>query len=285
MPQAEIIAAGAVVVRKPGEVLLVHRPRYDDWSFPKGKLDRGEHVTACAVREVAEETGLDIRLGRPLERQHYFVNGRDKRVHYWIGRAVSDTDVSGYRPNDEIDAVAWVSYAEAAALLTHSRDRDTLAEAVGVAEKTHTLIVLRHANARSRSRWRTDDRFRPLLATGDVQARHAVGVLAAYDVRRLVSSPSTRCVTTLVPYADATDRTIHTVPVMSEEEATPAGVADVVHQLLAAGRRTVLCTHRPVLPDVFRALGVDDPGLEPGELLVAHHRNGQVVATEIWLLR
>ena len=61
------MAAGAVVVRKGPEVLLVHRPKYDDWSFPKGKLDPGEHLTSCAVREVAEETGLDIRLGPPLE--------------------------------------------------------------------------------------------------------------------------------------------------------------------------------------------------------------------------
>ncbi|CAM3329035.1 NUDIX hydrolase [Nocardioides dubius] len=285
MPQAEIIAAGAVVVRKPGEVLLVHRPRYDDWSFPKGKLDRGEHVTACAVREVGEETGLDIRLGRPLGRQHYFVNGRDKLVHYWVGRAVGSTDVSGYQANAEIDAVRWVGFAEAADLLTHSRDRETLEEAVGRAAKTHTLVVLRHARARSRSRWRSDDRFRPLLVAGDAQAKRAVPLLASYDVRRLVSSPSTRCVTTLVPYADATDRTIHTVPALSEEEATAASVGDVVARLLEDGRRTVLCSHRPVLPDVFKALDVPDPGLEPGEMLVVHHREGKVVATEIWWVR
>lgn len=285
MPQAEIIAAGAVVVRKPGEVLLVHRPRYDDWSFPKGKLDRGEHVTACAVREVGEETGLDIRLGRPLSRQHYFVNGRDKRVHYWMGRAVGSADVSGYQPNAEIDAVAWVGFADAAELLTHSRDRDTLDEAVGLTAKTHPLIVLRHAKARARSHWRSDDRFRPLLVAGEAQAKRAVPLLASYDVRRLVSSPSTRCVTTLVPYADATERTIETVRALSEEEATPGRVGDVVARLLSEQRRTVLCTHRPVLPGVFSALGLPDPGLQPGQMLIAHHRDGKVLATEVWLVR
>ena len=97
--------------RKGPEVLLVHRPKYDDWSFPKGKLDPDEHVTTAAVREVAEETGLDVRLGPPLS--HAGVRRpqrptRTKHVHYWAARVVGDDDVSTYRPNDEIDAVEWV---------------------------------------------------------------------------------------------------------------------------------------------------------------------------------
>src|SRR5512141_1395906 len=99
-----IVAAGAVVVRKGPEVLLVHRPKYDDWSFPKGKLDPGEHITTAAVREVAEETGLDIRLGPALPLQEYDVrNGqlRHKVVHYWAARVVGSDDVSPYRPNGQ----------------------------------------------------------------------------------------------------------------------------------------------------------------------------------------
>src|SRR5690606_21672928 len=129
-PTPDVIAAGAVVVRKAPqrdgshEVLLVHRPRYDDWSFPKGKVDAGEHVTACAVREVREETGLDVRLGVPLEDQHYWVQPmRRKTVHYWMGRVSGDDDVSSYAVNREVDAVAWVPWEEAAARLTHRRDR------------------------------------------------------------------------------------------------------------------------------------------------------------------
>jgi 8-oxo-dGTP pyrophosphatase MutT (NUDIX family) len=82
-----IAAAGVVVCRKGSQLLLVHRPKYDDWSFPKGKLDPGEHATTAAVREAAEETGLDVRLGAPLTRQHYQVqNGqlRDKHVDFWV---------------------------------------------------------------------------------------------------------------------------------------------------------------------------------------------------------
>ncbi len=118
MPQGgelrDVRAAGAVVTRKGGDVLLVHRPKYDDWSFPKGKLDPGEHVVTAAVREVAEETGLDVRLGPALGRQRYRMsNGRWKTVDYWTARVVGSDDVGHYRPNDEIDAVEWVPWKEA----------------------------------------------------------------------------------------------------------------------------------------------------------------------------
>ena len=107
----DVVAAGAVVTRKGPqgrEVLLVHRPKYDDWSFPKGKQDPGEHVTATAVREVLEETGVEIRLGRPLPPQLYGVSGgRAKKVHYWVGHVVGDDDVSGYQINDEVDELGW----------------------------------------------------------------------------------------------------------------------------------------------------------------------------------
>ena len=116
------------MVFRPGKrVLLVHRPRYDDWSFPKGKLDPGEHVTGAAVREVAEETGLHVRLGVPLAPQRYPVTGgRTKQVSYWVSRAVGDDDVSRYRANDEIDAVEWVPYDEAMDRLTYDYDRPLL---------------------------------------------------------------------------------------------------------------------------------------------------------------
>src|SRR3954471_19417050 len=103
----EVVSAGAVVLGRGGEVLLVHRPKYDDWSFPKGKLDRGEHATAAAVREVEEETGLRVRPGLPPSDQRSPVKAGAKLVPYWIGRAVGDGDVSGYEPNSEIDEVAW----------------------------------------------------------------------------------------------------------------------------------------------------------------------------------
>jgi 8-oxo-(d)GTP phosphatase len=281
----DVVAAGAVVLRKGGDVLLVHRPKYDDWSFPKGKLDRGEPAPVAAVREVAEETGLDVRLGRPLRDQRYPAAGRGKTVHYWAGRVVGDDDVEAYAPNAEIDQVAWVHRDKAAGLLTYPHDRDTLAEALDGPRTTRTLVVLRHAAARSRSRWRSDDRFRPLLRDGEHQAERLVPLLAAYDVRHLVSSSSTRCVATLVPYADASGRHVGTDERLTEEGATTEGVLDVVEDLLGRKHPALLCSHRPVLPTVLDAVGGPDVTLEPAAFVVVHHKGGRVVATELHAVR
>jgi 8-oxo-dGTP pyrophosphatase MutT (NUDIX family) len=286
MPGKDVLAAGAVVFRPGKRVLLVHRPRYDDWSFPKGKLDAGEHVLAAAVREVAEETGLHVRLGPPLSGQRYRVaGGRMKTVSYWTGRAVGDDDVSRYRHNSEIDGVRWVPVGEALDLLTHEHDRDTLREARPLRRRTQALVVLRHGEARSRKAWRQDDRLRPLLQTGRQQAQRLVPLLAAYDATRIVSSSSTRCVETVGPYADTTGWKLELERGLSEEDATASSVRSVVEEVVAAGTSTVICTHRPVLPAVFDALGVPDPKLEPGGMLVAHLRQGAVTATERHVVR
>ena len=285
--QPEIVAAGAVVSRKGPEVLLVHRPKYDDWSFPKGKLDPGEHVTAAAVREVAEETGLDVRLGPPLSLQRYPVldgRPRDKVVWYWAARVVGGDDVSTYRPNAEIDAVAWVPLDKAAGLLTYPRDRATLADQESVRKKSHPLVVLRHAKARSREKWHAgedrDDRKRPLHERGEGQAERLVPVLRAYGVERVLSSSSRRCWSTVAPYADAAGLDLEVTRDLSEQDATPRAVSRHVQGLLERPQPAVLCTHRPVLPLVYDALGVVDPGLEPGAMLVVHHRKGRIVGVE-----
>jgi 8-oxo-dGTP diphosphatase len=279
----EIIAGGVVVARRGPEVLLVHRPKYDDWSFPKGKVDPGEHVTAAAVREVDEETGLHVRLGPPLTSQHYTVqNGQNrlKRVDYWAGRVVGSDDVSAYRPNAEIDRVVWSGIDKAEQLLSYERDRATLTEASPHLRKSHPLVVLRHGKSRSRKKWTKDDRERPLNRVGLLQAEQLVPVLAAYGVRRLLSSSSRRCWTTLSPYADTADLDLQVTRDLSEEDATQRSVTRHVHRLLERPEPTALCTHRPVLPYVYDALGVADPKLDPGAMLVVHHRNGQIIAVE-----
>jgi 8-oxo-dGTP diphosphatase len=127
MSSDEIQAAGGVIRRDDGLVAVVHRPRYDDWSLPKGKLDAGETFEQAALREVVEETGLSARLVRELPAVHYDVRGRPKVVRYWLMRVVSDP---GFTPNDEVDELRWLSAADAAALLTYDRDKEVLEAAV-----------------------------------------------------------------------------------------------------------------------------------------------------------
>ncbi len=289
MATKDVLAAGAVVFRPGKEVLLVHRPRYDDWSFPKGKLDPGEHVTTAGVREVWEETGLHVRLGVPLTSQRYQVAGRRmKTVSYWVGRAVSSDDVRHFRPNAEIDQVAWFDYDRALKQLTHAHDRKTLLEARALRRKTHALVVLRHADARSRKAWRRDDRLRPLLQAGRQQAQRLVPVLAAYDVTRIISSSSARCVETVDPFAGTSGWPLELTGALSEEETTADSVLHLADEMLETEvdeGGVVLCTHRPVLPSVFDALGIPDPKLEPGAMLVAHLRGGKVRATEVHTVR
>ena len=283
----EVVSAGAVVLGPAGTVLLVHRPRYDDWSFPKGKLDRGEHMTAAAVREVEEETGLRVRLGVPLRSQRYPIRVGTKLVHYWVGRAVGDGDVGNYEPNAEIDEVAWFPIDKARLRLSYQFDIDTLDEALEHAQKTRALVILRHSQARSRKAWRGNDRERPLLATGKHQAERLVPLLSAYDVRRLVSSSSVRCVQTLEPYAAASGRKLRTDHVLSEEDANAKAIrsmltreANDLNDRPASAGGLVVCTHRPVLPLAFDAVGLDDPGLAPGEMMVLHVRKGRIRAVE-----
>jgi 8-oxo-dGTP pyrophosphatase MutT (NUDIX family)/phosphohistidine phosphatase SixA len=283
----EIQAAGVVTFGPGRTVLLVHRPKYDDWSFPKGKLSRAERAPAAAVREVLEETGVRVRLTAPLTSQGYRVRAGDKTVHYWTGRPVGAHDVSSYIVNAEIDDVRWVPEAEAAEMLTYPHDRDTLAEALAIRKRTRTVVVVRHGLARSKKRWRLDDRLRPLIVPGHRQAQRLIPLLAAYGVTRMVSSGSMRCTQTIEPYAARTDGKLEIDDTLSAEDATHERVQRLMDELLAELDRTAkrtgalaLCTHRQVLPWVLASLGLAPVKLEKGELLVAHLRGDEVVAVE-----
>ena len=127
MPRVERVeAAGGVVVRD-GRVVLVHRPRYDDWTLPKGKLERRESFEDAALREVEEETGLRCRLVRALPSVEYEVRGRPKLVRYWLMEVEED---NGFVPNEEVDELRWLEPAEALPLLSYDRDREVLVAAL-----------------------------------------------------------------------------------------------------------------------------------------------------------
>ncbi len=278
-PIGDVLAAGAVVIRKDA-VLLVHRPRYGDWSFPKGKLDRGEFAPVAGVREVLEETGVRIRLGTPLRPQRYPNGGRMKTVSYWHGRVVGDPSVDGYVVNDEIDQVEWVPVRKAKRRLSYTFDQATLEEALETEWRTRALVVVRHAHARARKSWRKDDRLRPLLAEGKRDAAKLVPLLGAYGPTRLVTSSSVRCSQTLAPYAEASGWPLQETDGLSQEDATAESVLEIVEDLLHGKECAALCTHRPVLPTVLDALGVVTDKLSPGELVVVHHRKGKIAAFE-----
>jgi 8-oxo-dGTP pyrophosphatase MutT (NUDIX family) len=122
VPRVERVEAAGGVVLRDGRVALVHRPRYDDWSLPKGKLDAGESFEEAALREVEEETGLRCRLVRELPAVEYEVRGRHKHVRYWAMETL-DADAL-FVPNDEVDELRWLEPAEALALLSYDRDRE-----------------------------------------------------------------------------------------------------------------------------------------------------------------
>lgn len=284
-PQRPVLAAGAVVWRESAhnvmEICLVHRPRYDDWSLPKGKLDPGEHILAAAVREVFEETGHQVRLGRPLPAQHYVSDGRPKIVRYWAARA--EDDAAGRTPDTEVDHVVFLSVDEARARLTHPRDAEVLEGFMSKPVHTTPFVVLRHSKAVPRKSWHGNDLSRPLSRAGHDHAYRLEAPLAALGIRRVVSSDAVRCVDTVRPYAAAHRVTIELEPQLSEEgfaAAGPRAIAKVVDDLVGDGPATV-CSHRPVLPHLIKATGARAGApLPPGGFVVVHHNGGRIVDTE-----
>jgi 8-oxo-dGTP diphosphatase len=134
MADEQVKAAGGVVWRGSGdavEIAVVHRPRYDDWSLPKGKLDAGESFEEAALREVEEETGMRCRLGRELGETHYTDRkGRPKIVRYW---AMSDCE-GEFQPNDEVDELRWVAIDEAKQMLSYDFDCDLVDRVAAAAQ-------------------------------------------------------------------------------------------------------------------------------------------------------
>ena len=283
-----IVAAGAVVTRAGKneiEFLLIFRKYRGDWTFPKGKVDPGEHLLTAAVREVREETGFAVALGVPLPTQTYEVDGIRKDSHYWVAQKLAGEFV----PNDEVDEIAWLSLEQAKAKLTYKHDQEVLAAAAN-SIPTIPLIILRHTQSVKRGDWLLSsdalseaDTSRPLTAVGRMQANSLVGALAAFGVAELHSSDSRRCRDTVGPYATGRSLPVVLEKTVSEErhKDNPERAIARVKELAEIPRALVLCTHRPVLPAVMEALSsiftvenetkkTFDPAFTPGTIVVYH---------------
>ena len=292
-----VYAAGALLWREVEgklSVALIHRARYDDWSWPKGKQDPGETLPETAVREIAEETGLKIRLGVPLHVAKYTVGkGEPKEVHYWAAR-VSDKALaaSTFEPSEEVASVEWRSPAEARKLLTYVFDQQVLDQLVDLHAKnllqTKPVIVLRHAKATPRAGWVKPDGKRPLLPEGFEQAQALVPLLNAYGAKRVVTSPWVRGLATVTPYAKAKKLTIVERGQLTEfgNADGPKRTARVIERLLEEGKAAVICSHRPALPTILDTISsIATPrqeilihearALDPGSMLVLHLTYGE----------
>jgi 8-oxo-dGTP pyrophosphatase MutT (NUDIX family)/phosphohistidine phosphatase SixA len=283
-------AAGAVLWRHDGvgiEIAVIHRPRYDDWSFPKGKLKNGEHILLAALREVEEETGVRPRLGRRLPARTYLKGGRSKRVDYWA--ATGDPGV--FVPGDEVDRVEWLPVSYAEQRLTYAHDVDLLHEFDAGPRYTAPIVILRHGSAGERTDWRADDALRPLDERGLAEATALPDLLGAFGPLRVISSATLRCVGTVLSYALRDGIPVETdLAVTVAADGTVADLAPAraaVLRLVAARTPTVVCTHGEIVSELVRALcgelgekTPEDPGLRKGGFWVVHIGDGEIAAME-----
>ena len=263
-----IRAAGGVVWRPATdysgeqgiEIAVIHRPRYDDWSLPKGKLSPGESDIEGAIREVFEETGYRVKVGRPLGKVRYLKqNGartRPKVVKYWAMQAETGT----FSPTREVDELRWMSLGEAEDILTHDHDRDLLQRFVRGPIMTGCVLLVRHAMAGNSSDWVGDDRLRPLDETGWAQSEELVRLLSRFEVQSIVSADFIRCTQTVEPLASAIGLAIKEDELFSEL-GYPTQEHETLNRIRDLGASldtTVVCSQGDVIPDLLERLAMED---------------------------
>ena len=263
-----IRAAGGVVWRHATddsgddgiEIAVIHRPRYDDWSLPKGKLAPGETDIEGAVREVFEETGFRVKVGRPLGKVRYLKqtaeSTRPKVVKYWAMQA----ETGAFSPNREVDELRWMSLAEAQGILTHEHDQDVLERFVRGPIMTGCVLLVRHGLAGDSSAWVGDDLLRPLDETGWAQAEELVRLLARFEVESIISADVLRCTQTVEPLASAIGLAIKEDELFSQH-GYPTQEHETLNRIRDLGASldtTVVCSQGEVIPDLLKRLAAED---------------------------
>lgn len=280
----DLLAAGTVCWRRvpaaDGDrlmVLLIHRTKQRDVSFPKGKLDPGESMPQAAVRETEEETGLKVALGVTLGAIDYTLpGGRRKTVQYWAAEVTGEAALaSTFTPNNEVQALEWVPADEARRRLTYRADRELYDVFLRLVDRhlldTFSVTLLRHAKAEPRGADSPEDHLRELTPAGVQQAHTLVPILAAFGPKRIHSSTARRCLDTVAPLAAQLDKRVRASEALSQDFWDAGDLSEtrrLIGKVITRGKNTVICSHRPVLPDLAREL-VLATGSIPGEYLTA----------------
>jgi 8-oxo-dGTP pyrophosphatase MutT (NUDIX family)/phosphohistidine phosphatase SixA len=285
-----VYAAGAVLWRptdskSPGlEVAVIHRPRYDDWSLPKGKVDPGETAPVAAAREVLEETGHRAILGRRLDMVSYPIDQGVKKVYYWAARATGGE----FTPGREVDQLVWLPVAEAIARLKYGQDRKMLRHFAKQPADTHTVLIVRHGTAGRKSRFAGDDTKRPLDKRGRAQAEALVPQLLAFGASQVYAADRLRCHQTVEPLAEELGVTVHNEPALTEESyaKSPKRARQRILRIAEREGTPVICTQGKVIPDLI-AWWCERDGVRPdksrnhkGSTWVLSLSKGRLVAAD-----
>jgi 8-oxo-(d)GTP phosphatase len=281
-----ILAAGAVLWRKSEkkkiEVLIIHRPKYDDWTFPKGKAEIGEPLIACAHREVLEETNIETAFGPYLGEVEYLTNDGEKKVSFWSAKVVKEKE---FKPNAEVDKLKWVEVTKVKEMLTLDTDRKILEQFLQIEPDTKPLILLRHAKAVTRDEWQGEDDDRPLDSYGQNQAKRLLAMYQVFNLEQIHSSDAVRCYDTVVAIAKGLNIKLEVTGKLSEStfKKDKEKAFDYAKDLIKLNESVLLCSHNPILPKMLNKLtkksevDADEGKLLPADGWVIHRIGKEVI--------
>lgn len=285
-----IRAAGALLWRETNEreveIALIHRPKYDDWTLPKGKIEEGETALQCAYRELFEETRIKASFTRQLGSVEYEESGQRKRVIFWAARCA--LDASTFVVNEEVDQLEWLAPENALAKATHDSDRQMIESFLEQPHYTDTLIILRHTKALERGDWDEEDSQRTLDEIGFDQAQLLIKHLEPFAIDEIYTSNYVRCVQTVTPLSHSRGLNMTQVPSLNEEtfNEDPLRSVSFANALKQDEKNILICSHNPVIPTMLRGIlntklkNKDLIKLEPGDAWIVHRVRGEIVGLD-----